>query len=333
MKIALHSYQLGTRGTEICLYKYAKYLQQLRGHECIIVSTSSRPTPTLSRFEKEFETFLYPDVFVPDAQNIKIRSYLQNLVKTEKVDFLYAIKGGEDDGILKNMPCRTGAHCIFRMDQPHGDVYAGVCEYISEKHGKIHPWVDHIVDYPRLKSSENLREELNIPENALVGFRHGGSDTFNLGFTHSAIKRVLDSRDDMWFIFLNTKKFIDHPRVKYLEWTPNLQSILKFVNTGDFFMHARYDGEIFPLTCAEAATQGKPIVTWNPLKPPSHYDTGHIKILKDRGLYYTNDLDLYALLLTLDKKEIQSQDWDVYKDTYSPEAVITQFENIFLGVK
>ena len=118
-KIALHSYQLGTRGTEVCLYKYAKYLRDLKGYEPVIISTTSRPTPTLPRFEEEFETFLYPDVWQSDGQNLAIRKYLADLVKAEQIDFLYAIKGGEDDGILKDMPCKTGAHSIFRMDEPH----------------------------------------------------------------------------------------------------------------------------------------------------------------------------------------------------------------------
>ena len=37
MKIAFHSYQLGDRGTEICLYKYAKYNQEILGNESVIV--------------------------------------------------------------------------------------------------------------------------------------------------------------------------------------------------------------------------------------------------------------------------------------------------------
>jgi hypothetical protein len=102
-KIILHSYQLGSRGTEICLYKYAKYLREFLGVDPIIVSTSSRPTPTLDRFKKEFKTYLYDSVWKPDGQNYEIRKYFNNLIEKEGVDFLYAIKGGEDDGILKNL--------------------------------------------------------------------------------------------------------------------------------------------------------------------------------------------------------------------------------------
>ena len=51
MKVAFHSYQLGDRGTEVCLYKYAKYNQETLGNESIIISTSTRPTPTLDMFQ------------------------------------------------------------------------------------------------------------------------------------------------------------------------------------------------------------------------------------------------------------------------------------------
>ena len=69
MKIAFHSYQLGDRGTEICLHKYAKYNQEILGNESVIISTSSRPTPTLERFEKDFKTILYPDVWQNTGSN------------------------------------------------------------------------------------------------------------------------------------------------------------------------------------------------------------------------------------------------------------------------
>lgn len=329
-KIILHSYQLGSRGTEVCLYKYAKYLREYANIEPVIVSTNSRPTPTLERFQKEFKTFLYEATWKPDGQNFEIRKYLNNLIESENIDFLYAIKGGEDDGILKNLYCKTGAHAIFRMDEPHGNVYAGVCEYISEKYGKHFPWVDHIIDYKKLNEKENLRDLLNIPKDSLVGFRHGGNETFNLNFVHNSIRMALEKRNDLWFIFLNTNKFIEHPRAIFLPWSGDLEYILKFVNTGDFFIHARYDGEIFPLTCAEASTQNKPIITWKPDIIPSHYDTGHISLLKEKGIYYKNSNDLLDLLVNLDRKKLAQEDWDIYGDTYSPKNVIKQFEDIFL---
>ncbi len=331
MKIALHSYQLGSRGTEICLYKYAKYAREILGWDPIIVSTSSRPTPTLERFEREFDVHLYPHVWQPDGKNTEIVRYFNDLISKENIDLMYAIKGGENDGILRELDCQSAAHCIFRMDEPHGSVYAGVCKYISKKHGLFHPWVDHIIDYKKLPPEENYRETFGIPRDALVGFRHGGNDTFSLNFVHNSIARALEKRKDLWFIFLNTRKFIEHPRVLFVDWTADLEKILKFVNTGDFFMHARYDGEIFPLTVAEASTQNKPVVTWRPDNTPAHYDTGHIDLLQETGIYYKDSQDLYETLINLERSDIIKREWDVYGDIYSPNKVMKQFKEIFVG--
>ena len=71
MKIAFHSNQLGERGTEICLYKYAKYNQEILGNESIIVSNSSKPTPSIGRF-KDFKVILYDEPIILGSRNEKI---------------------------------------------------------------------------------------------------------------------------------------------------------------------------------------------------------------------------------------------------------------------
>ena len=328
MKVALHLNQLDGRGGGIQVYKYAKYMRELLGWEPIIVSSSITANSTFERFKKEFNLSLYPFEWQNDGKNSKIVEYFNKIISSEKIDFLYAFKGGEDDGILTDVACKTMAHCVFRMDEPHGDIYAGICQYMSEKHGAVHPWVDHIFDYPKLSPEDNLRKELNIPEEALVGFRHGGEKQFSLPFTYNAIAMALENRADLWFIFLNTKKFIDHPRVLFLEWTSDLNRILKFVNTGDFLMHGRMDGEVMSLTVAEASMQNKAVVTWKPEQVPNFYDVGHLYLLKEKAICYKDGKDLFEILMRLDKDKLRSQDWDVYKDKYSAKNVMKQFEDI-----
>jgi hypothetical protein len=327
MKIAFHSYQLGDRGTEICLYKYAKYNQEILGNESIIISTSSRPTPSLQRFN-EFKTILYPDVWINDGKNDSLRSTLEKIVQSEKVDAFYAIKGGEDDGFMpKN--CSRLAHAIFRMDQPHGDVYAGVCKYISDKYGSIHPYVYHIVDAPPEKG--NLRNKLSIPHEALVFGRHGGKDTFSIDFVKLTIARALELRSDIYFLFLNTLPFISHERVIYLDTIIDETEKMKFVDTCDAMMHARLDGEIFSLSTAEFSIRNKPVITWDGYIPM--YDRGHIEILKEKGIYYKNSQDLLDILVNIDKRYISSNDWNAYKNIFSAENVMKQFNDVFLSTK
>ena len=199
MKIAFHSYQLGERGTEICLYKYAKYNREILGNESVIISTDSRPTPCLKRFE-DFQTILYSDISSNDA----VRNSLEKICEDNNIDVLYAIKGGPDDKILPTN-VKTLSHCVFVMNEPHGDVYAGVCKYLSEKHGNIYPYVHHILEKEAPHVNEDFREEFGIPKDSLVLGRHGGWDTFSLPFTYNSISRALENRSDLWFVFLNTQ--------------------------------------------------------------------------------------------------------------------------------
>ncbi len=328
MKIAFHSYQLGERGSEICLYKYAKYNREILGNESIIISTSSRPIPCKSRFD-EFETILYPDVWQGDGKNDSLRNTLEDICEKNGVDVFYAIKGGEDDGFMPTNTKRL-AHCIFRMDEPHGDVYSGVCKYISDKHGGTHPYVHHILEREAPHIEDDFREEFGIPKDALVLGRHGGHDTFSLPFVHSAIDTVLDHRKDLYFVFLNTNKFIEHERVIYLPWTLDEEYKAKFVNTCDGMLHARYDGEIFSLATAEFSIRNKPVITWNPTNPPSHYDTGHIYVMDEDAIYYKDETQLTQILMDLDKKEINSVEWGQYCNNYTAEKVMKEFKEVYL---
>jgi len=334
MKIAFHSYQLGARGTEIALYKYAKYNRELLGHESLIISTSTRPTPSLSRFD-EFEVILYPDVWLNDGKNNSLRASLEKIVDNKQIDAFYAIKGGDDDGFMPTN-CRRWAHSIFRLDQPHGDVYAAQCKYISDKYGGSFPWVHAIVDAPDVEGC--FREKLGIPKDALVFGRHGGADTFSLDFVKEVIKKTVLNRQDCYFLFLNTDKFIEHERVIHLPAIIDEKEKTKFVKTCDAMMHARLDGEIFSLSTAEFSLQNKPVITWtglvsdgkNNFRHPE-YDYGHIEILKENAIYYHGPQDLYQILTQIDKNFIYSRNWDVYGETFSPENVMKEFESVFIN--
>jgi hypothetical protein len=328
-KIAFHSYQLGSRGTEICLYKYAKYNREILGNESVIISTSSRPIPSANRF-REFPTFLYPQVWKNDGVNQELRTSLERLCDAEGITHFYAIKGGEDDNFMPTNTKRL-AHNIFRMDEPHADVYAGVCKYISDKYGGIHPYVYHIIEKEAPNCTESCRDELGIPKDAIVLGRHGGRDTFSLEFVKDAVRNVLPHRKDIYYVFLNTQEFIQHEQVKYLPWTMDEEVKAKFVNTCDAMIHARYDGEIFSLSTAEFSIRNKPVITWKPDIIPAHYDHGHLVVLGDRCITYKDGGDLENILTHLSRGDIlEDSKWDMYGDTFSPKAIMNQFNDVFL---
>ena len=65
----------------------------------------------------------------------------------------------------------------------------------------------------------DLRNELKIDSKKIVIGRHGGPNTFDIDFVKRVIKKVLDKREDIIFLFLNTTKFLEHERVIYLPKT------------------------------------------------------------------------------------------------------------------
>jgi len=328
-KVAFHSYQLGERGTEVHMYNLAKYNREILGNESIIISTNTRPTPSLPMFEKEFEVFLYDDVWQPHQKNEKLRNSLDRICEQNKVSHLWATKGGEDDKIFPDNVVSI-ASCIFAMSEPHGSVYSGICKYISEKHGGLFPYIYPIIEDTTKDYMEDMRLELNIPKDALVLGRHGGKDSFSLQFAKQSIYYALSLRNDLHFVFLNTDKFIEHPRVHYLDWTSDFMTKTKFINTCDAMIHARMDGEIFRQCVAEFSIKNKPIITWKPDVVPSFYDTGHLYVIGENGFFYKDGEDLLRILLNISKRDFENKDWDVYKNTYSPESVMKDFEKFCL---
>ena len=228
--------------------------------------------------------------------------------------------------------CKTLAHCIFRCDEPHGDVYAGVCKYIVDKFGGKHPYVDHIIEKPDVTT--DLRDEVGLSKEAFVIGRHGGYHQFSIPFVKHAIAETLSRRPDVYFLFLNTEKFVEHERAIFIPWTGDLNRIAEFCRSCDAMLHARSDGEIFPLTIAEMSVQNKPIITWDGVvETPNRvggYDRGHIDLLGASGIYYKNVNDLFSILMNISKSDIVDKDWDVYKDTYGPANVMQQFNDVFL---
>jgi hypothetical protein len=170
-----------------------------------------------------------------------------------------------------------------------------------------------------------MRDELGIPKDALVFGRNGGWDTFDLQFVKQSIVETLEQRNDIWFLFQFTEPFIRHERVIYLEPTADLNEKVRFINTSDAMIHARNIGESFGLSCAEFSIKNKPVITYY-----NSLERNHIDTLGDRGIYYENKKEILHILRNLDKKEINSLEWNCYQE-YSPEKVVQKFKEVYLN--
>ena len=111
MKIAFHNNQLGLRGTEVGMYDFARYNEEILGNESIIVSKDpsiwaySHPL-AIKKFKDRFNVFQYKDF-----------NDVEKFLEEERVDVFYAQKAGVIDGIVSHGR-KTVIHMVFQQYQP-----------------------------------------------------------------------------------------------------------------------------------------------------------------------------------------------------------------------
>ena len=300
------------RGTSVALYDYAKYNEELLGNQSIIIIPKNGINDELglNHFQNRFKVLFYDGI-----------EKLENLLSDEKVDIMYCIKYGKNDGIFSKKT-KTVIHCVFDMTEPHGDVYAGVSKSLANKFGS-NLFVPHMVSIKKEKG--NFREKLGIPSDAIVFGRYGGEDTFNIIFCIEVIKEILESRKDIYFLFTNTFQ-IDHPRVLYLPKTTSFEEKSKFINTCDAHLECGSLGHSFGLSIAEFSSHNKPIITYN---STGLWNTEHIRILDKAGIYFSNKEEFFNILNTFDPKEFRDKDLNMYKE-FTPEKVMVIFKEKFI---
>tara|TARA_Y100000052_G_C2953229_1_gene88665 strand:+ start:295 stop:1245 length:951 start_codon:yes stop_codon:yes gene_type:complete len=315
MKVAFYSPHLCLRGTTVAMYDYAYYNEKLLGNESIIFYDKDHQAnndTTIEKFTNVMEC-------VPmDSINDIDKTIVDN-----QVDAIYIIKGGfKNDGRMAHA-CKTLIHAVAMApeSEAHGDVYAYGSYWLSEacSEGRL-PAVPHMVDLPDI--NDDLRDELLIPKDAIVFGRSGGLDTWNLPFASEVIQRVLNERDDIYFVFQNTPMFYMHPNIIYIQPTSDMEYKVKFINTCDAMIHARNEGESFGLSCGEFSIRNKPVITWNGSK-----ERNHIYVLGDKGIYYSNAQEMYDSLINF--KPEPNKDWNCYRD-YSPENIMKIFQRVYL---
>jgi len=315
IKIAFHDNSLTVRGTTTCIYNFAYWGRELLGFDPIIMynSNANNEKEGYEKCSKEFSVFGYSHP-----------SEIDKILKEQKCEYFFMKKGGSLDGIL-SQNCKNLVNACSGWWQPdwiHGDIYAMGSEWLSKITDYKIPYVSDVVILPEV--DDNMREELGIPEYAFVFGRTGGNDTFDIPWVKEVISEALKIRNDIWFVFQNTDRFIDHERVIYLPKSSCEINKVKFINSCDAMIHARYIGESFGVACAEFSLRNKPIITWDGSK-----ETSHIDILGENGVYYSNPKDLFHILLNIDKKQINDIDWNMYTQ-FSPEPIMKKFKEVYL---
>ena len=312
MKVAFDAAALNERGTSVATFDYARGCALAGIEPVVLYDLDADHNPTvMARFAKAFELAGYKS---PEDR--------ARIVRETKAEVYYKLKFDYFDFTL--VPGALNAvHCAFDFDRPHGDVYAYVSEWLSDHAARgRQPFVPHIVELPAAQS--DFRAAWGIPQEALVVGRYGGSTTFDIKFAHAAVRNAVEARKDMWFAFVNTEKFCDHPRVLFKEALIDPQQKADYIASCDIMLHARSIGETFGLAIAEFAAGNRPFLCW-----AGGRDRNHIWLQRNPDFVYRGQGDLERKLLALQKVDCRLN--GVPLRDFETARVIPKFVDVFLS--
>jgi len=343
MKVAFIEQKITEQGTSIAIYDYAHYNEEILGNESYTYSLVGGNPDVEDKFSKRFKHSIYRN-----------REELEKLLKEDGIEFAYFQKSGKKAEAYTEV-CPYGVHCVFTTRHPHGSVYASISQYLNDRNHTNFPVAPLMVTMPKVEG--DMRDELGIPKEALVYGRHGGFVNFSLPFVKEVVAQVLAEKEDVYFLFLNTDRFLPegspgYDRCIHLPSTPDRKQVAKFINTCDAMLHARKSGETFGLACAEFSILNKPVITWAPPtglaalrlhirnywvkitgkgdRIPHRMPRAHIDILKELAIIYHDGEELHEILTHPETWIHRFDDWDAYSAEYAPEPVMKRFKEVFL---
>ncbi len=313
------------RGTEVAIYNYAKYNEEILGNKSYIIHFSEKGQTkhglnnarhSYNKFNSRFELIEINDI--GDMRYV--------IEQWKLTHFFTRSHGGEDIYEFDNKSiwgdCKTIYQCVFNTNHPQGDVYCSIGNYLNERYNTNIPVLPgHMLLTNH--STSNLRDKLGIPKDAIVIGRHGGNITFDIPYVYESIKEIVNKFDNIYFLFMNTNKFYDHKRVIHLNTTTDDNEKKKFINSCDVMIHASSEGETFGASVAEFSVSNKPVLTCN------CGNLEHIKILGDKAIIYNNKEELNNIFLNIKNIITQRSDWNAYED-YKPEKIMKIFNDIVL---
>jgi len=322
------------RGTEVSAYDYAKYNEEILNNKSYILCFNKN-SQKLNEFPEIYVS--YPK-FQERFEIIEINNFhdMPEIIDKYNLDFFYTQTHGdyekmymfENEEIWKgknsNRICKTIKHCVFYTGYPQGTNYISISNFLNKRFNTSLPVIPLIASIPT-NQTKNFREYLQIPKDAIVFGRYGGSDAFDIPFVHNVIKYIIENNsDNIYFLFMNTNIFYKHPKIIYLDLTTNMEIKAQFINTCDVMLHARSTGETFGLAVAEFSLLNKPVITCQ------SGDLEHIEILGDKAIVYRNENDLINIISNV-RKIINSRcDWNAYRQ-YSPENVMRLFDELIFS--
>lgn len=310
IKVLLHSNGFSERGDSVTLLAIGGLIKYEFGYGCAIAIpadaehiSEERVSEAISR---GFEVFRYRSKSELDTfANSKGMTHSYVFSGGRRTDLPYFDKSDPESFRIGNT--RHITHVVFKNFDPHGEVYAYVSDWLLGW-AKLRIWIwglrkslgspggrnqtlvtsfPHFIEpWPKSSSSVPLRKELGIPEDAHVIGRIGGFSEFNDSAARKGVRLILDDWQDSYALFVNTPRFLDHPRAIFLEKLSRAE-VKRFYDACDMLLNGRRMGESFGYSIVEPLSLGKPVIapSWvrNPLM-----DKHHIGLLRRQGLLYSS---------------------------------------------
>jgi hypothetical protein len=322
-KFLLHSDSFSERGDSVTVMAISDLLKEELGVESVIAIPADSEKVSISRLHEAkvrgLEVFRYRN-----------KTDLELFVKERGVTHTYVFSGGRkvdlpyydtrDPDSFRIGDTVHITHVVFRNLDVHGDVYAFVSEWLFEwakprlwskkitnrflnrgsKDKTVVASFPHFINsWPRGKSGEEFRIQQGIPLTARLIGRIGGRNEFSDPAARKAIAKVLEQNQNTYALFVNTERFLDHPRAIFVEQL-NRPDVGSFYRACDVLINGRRMGESFGYSIAEPLHHGLPVLAPHWLRNP-FMDRNQIKLLKGLGLLYLSSSGIIKILNRLEK--------------------------------
>ncbi len=317
MNIGFFIGEMNFRGVANSSYQYAYYNQSLLKNKSIIFYNKEErfhKNEVITKFKKRFKVI-----------GVNGFKEMDHFSRKFNLDYIYIQKGGQkDQNVSDNI--KTLIHSLYpqNLKEVHGHKYICVSEWQSKKfsNNKI-PFLPYIVKLNKTK--KNLKKKLKIKKNNIVFGCHGGESSFDLTFVQQTLLETVKRRKDIYFLFLNIKRFCNHPRIIFLKGTFDEVYKRKFINTCDAMIYGRSLGESFGLACAEFSIQGKKIISYKFNRHKSHiYNLPKVNFKE-----YSSRKSLLKILNNFNKKKSINLNRSNKYLNYSPKKVMKIFNQVF----
>ena len=350
IKIIFHSNQITERGDSTNAESLSLALKMFYDIESIIVYNKESKVNNPKKIE---ELISRGYDLIPYIKPGELHDIGKNFGATHS----YFFCGGEYSPLwIKNT--KRLSHVMFNNFEPHGDKYNYVSEWlyskairnrrrrtpeikISELQGITGSpfgldtsipisWVPHIVESIK-GDGVSFRKKLKIPIKAKVIGRIGGYSEFNDPAAQKGVVELVEKFHEYYFVFVNTRKFYSHPRIKYVDYLSSREK-WDFYAAGDVFINGRLMGESFGFSICEALSVGKPVVAPN-FHRNLRMDKHHISILTGQGLLYKSKREFKEILIRQINSPVPYESLTQLVDKFNAKSVIKMFADKFLDLE